>query len=67
MTSPPRARSEAISDRYDPPVTGCEFDPFQVAVHEPFDAAWRNASVKYVAPDDCAVLVRLGVLLRYVS
>ena len=35
--------------------------PFQSRLHEPFPADCRNASVKYFAPDCCAVAEMLGV------
>ena len=57
MTSPPSARSEAMSDRYLPPETGWLADPSQASVHEVLLVVSRNASVKYLTVDACAVAV----------
>jgi hypothetical protein len=42
-------------------LSGWDVRPFQSSVHELFPVDCRNASVKYLAPDDWAVAVMLGV------
>src|SRR5436853_7900865 len=60
ITSPPIPRRVAMSDTYCPLEIGEELLPFQVGVHECLPSDWLNASVKYLAPDACAVLEMLG-------
>src|SRR5437667_2970355 len=51
------ARSDAMSDRYRPEGTVWLETPFHASVHEVLLSVSRNASVKYRAPDCCAVSV----------
>ena len=51
ITSPPAARSVAMSDRYRPEATVWVFTPFHASVQERLPVVSRNASVKYLTPD----------------
>src|SRR5262249_60248875 len=45
-TSPPMARSAAMSGRYRPLASGWLLLPFQASVHEFLPSVWRKARVK---------------------